>query len=154
MNGALGRGYPIDVLGDDRWFHICRDYAATPDCCHHGNKNIEGSCLVLLQLPKLGWADPMLATKREATFKNIIDANRNEIQKRFPKVMRRVQGYNLDAFVDTDRWNLAKLIVGSEGTLGIVLEAKLNLEPLPKYKALCFVHFSELLQAIRTVELF
>ena len=85
-------------------------------------------------------------------FKNIIKANHDEIEKRFPKVMRRVQGYNLDSFVGTDNWNMAELIVGSEGTLGIVLEAKLHLEPLPKAKALCAVHFAELSQAIGTVE--
>ncbi len=65
-------------------------------------------------------------------FKKIIEANRDEIKKRYPKVMRRVNGYNLDSFVNTDRWNLTKLMVGSEGSLGIFLEARLNLEPLPK----------------------
>jgi FAD/FMN-containing dehydrogenase/Fe-S oxidoreductase len=84
-------------------------------------------------------------------FKKIIEANHNEIEKRFPKVVRRVNGYNLDSFINTDRWNLITLLVGSEGTLGIFLEAKLNLEPLPKCKALCTVHFAELLEAIRTV---
>ena len=84
-------------------------------------------------------------------FRAIIDANRDEIDKRFPKVMRRVQGYNLDSFINTENWNLAKLIVGSEGTLGVILDATLNLEPLPKSKVLCTVHFSELLEAIRAV---
>ncbi|MCH8119462.1 MAG: FAD-binding protein [Planctomycetes bacterium] len=84
-------------------------------------------------------------------FKKIIEANSSEIEKRFPKVMRRVNGYNLDAFINTDRWNLTNLLVGSEGTLGIFLEAKLNLEPLPKCKALCTVHFTELLEAIRNI---
>ena len=84
-------------------------------------------------------------------FKQIIDANRDEIGERFPKVMRRVQGYNLDSFIDADRWNLSKLVTGSEGTLGVVVEAKLNLEPLPKHKILCAVHFAELLEAIRAV---
>ena len=84
-------------------------------------------------------------------FKKIIEENHNEITKRFPKVMRSVQGYNLDAFTETDCWNLSRLMVGSEGTLGLFLEAKLNLEPLPKYKALCIVHFTELLEAIGTV---
>ena len=45
-----------------------------------------------------------------------------EIERRFPKVLRRVGGYNLDEFVTPDRpFNLAKLMVGSEGTLGVVL---------------------------------
>jgi FAD/FMN-containing dehydrogenase/Fe-S oxidoreductase len=83
--------------------------------------------------------------------KNIIDRNVEEIRKRFPKVMRRVGGYNLDEFVYTDRWNLAKLITGSEGTLALTLELKLNLDPLPKYKSVVVVHYAELLEAIRSV---
>jgi len=84
-------------------------------------------------------------------FKQLIDTNRDEIKEKYPKVMRRVQGYNFDAFIDTDKWNLSKLIVGSEGTLGVVTEAKLNLEPLPKQKVLCVVHFADLLEGIRAV---
>ena len=84
-------------------------------------------------------------------FKRIIQTNHEEIDKKFPKVMRRVQGYNLDSFTNTDRWNLATLMVGSEGTLGVFLEAKLNLEPLPKSKVLCVVHFDALDRAIRAV---
>jgi len=87
-----------------------------------------------------------------AGFKKIIEDNSSEIEKQFPKVMRRVNGYNLDLFTRTEPWNLMNLLIGSEGTLGICLEAKLNLEPLPKAKALCTVHFAELLEGIRTVE--
>jgi FAD/FMN-containing dehydrogenase/Fe-S oxidoreductase len=94
--------------------------------------------------------------KREAQiysgFKKIIQANRDEIEERYPKVMRRVQGYNLDSFITSESWNLSKLMVGSEGTLGVFLEAKLNLEPVPKSRVLCTVHFAELLEAISAVE--
>ena len=62
-----------------------------------------------------------------------------------------MEGYNLDAFLEPDDWNLSNLMVGSEGTLGIVLEAKLNLEPVPGHKVLCIVHFADVLTAIRAV---
>lgn len=84
--------------------------------------------------------------------KDIIEANREEIRQRFPKVMRRVGGYNLDEFVYGDRWNLAKLVTGSEGTLAVSLDLKINLEPLPKFKSVVVVHFADLLEAIRAVE--
>lgn len=81
----------------------------------------------------------------------LIDRHREEIARRYPKVMRRVGGYNLDLFPPGGDWNLSKLIVGSEGTLATVLAAKLQLEPLPRAEGLCVVHFHELQQALRAV---
>ena len=85
------------------------------------------------------------------TISQIIQRNRDEIDRRFPKVMRRVSGYNLDELVELERFNLSKLLVGSEGTLALVTEAKLNLEPLPHFKALAVIHFGDLIEAIETV---
>jgi len=77
-----------------------------------------------------------------------------EIDRRFPKVLRRVGGYNLDEFVDRRKpFNLAKLFVGSEGTLGIIVSAKLNLVPLPKAKAVLAIEFDELLDALAATPL-
>lgn len=84
-------------------------------------------------------------------FSKIIKDNAVEIEARFPKVMRRVQGYNLDEFIHTEDWNLSKVICGSEGTLAAITEVKLNLEPLPKFKSICVVHFSDLRQSIEAV---
>jgi FAD/FMN-containing dehydrogenase/Fe-S oxidoreductase len=87
------------------------------------------------------------------TIKDLIDAHTDEIKERFPKVMRRVGGYNLDEFVYTDQWNLSKLVCGSEGTLATTVDLKLNLVDLPKNKSVCVVHFTELLEAISAVEI-
>jgi FAD/FMN-containing dehydrogenase len=49
----------------------------------------------------------------------------DEIERRFPKVLRRVGGYNLDAFVDPSRpVDLTRIMIGSEGTLGFIVDAK------------------------------
>ncbi len=85
-------------------------------------------------------------------FQSFINRHSEEIKERFPKVMRRVGGYNLDEFVYTDQWNLSKLVCGSEGTLATTLELKLNLVDLPKHKSVCVVHFTDVLEAISTVE--
>jgi len=72
-----------------------------------------------------------------------------EIDRRYPKILRRVGGYNLDEFTDpAGPVNLAKMMVGSEGTLGVALEAKLRLVPLPKAKAVLVIEFAELLEAL------
>jgi FAD/FMN-containing dehydrogenase/Fe-S oxidoreductase len=116
----------------------------------------DGTELLLKELSKEEYNHKTTQKNREGeiyrSIQKIIDENRGEIKQRFPKVMRRVGGYNLDEFVYTDRWNLAKLITGSEGTLALTLDVKLHLEPLPKFKAVVVVHFAELLEAIRAVE--
>jgi Fe-S oxidoreductase len=72
-----------------------------------------------------------------------------EIDRRYPKILRRVMGYNLDEFRDPSKpVNLARIMVGSEGTLGVVLEAKLRLVPLPKAKAVMVISFADLLEAL------
>jgi FAD/FMN-containing dehydrogenase/Fe-S oxidoreductase len=90
-----------------------------------------------------------LAERCRDTVYRLARSHASEIERRYPKILRRVAGYNLDEFADPSRpGNLAKIIVGSEGTLGIVLEAKLRLVPLPRAKAVMVIHFADLLQAL------
>ena len=72
----------------------------------------------------------------------------DEIGRRYPNIPRRVSGYNLDELLDPDEVNLAKLIVGSEGTLATVVEAKLALAQLPEASGLAVLHFGGLLPAL------
>jgi FAD/FMN-containing dehydrogenase/Fe-S oxidoreductase len=67
--------------------------------------------------------------------------HKNEILARYPKIMRRVSGYNLDEFIKAQPFNLARILVGSEGTLGTVVEAKMRLVPKPKWTAMSVIHF-------------
>ena len=91
-------------------------------------------------------------TLEAACYRTVLDLSRRhaeEIDRRYPKILRRVGGYNLDEFVDPAKpVNLAKMMVGSEGTLGVVLEAKLRLVPLPKAKAVMVICFADLLEAL------
>src|SRR5690606_8371709 len=74
---------------------------------------------------------------------------RDEIARLWPKVMRRVGGYNLDVFhpqserpyTPDNSVNLAHLLVGSEGTLGYFRRLTLKLAPLPKARVLGVVNF-------------
>jgi len=73
----------------------------------------------------------------------------DEIERRFPKVLRRVGGYNLDAFVDPSLpVDLTRIMIGSEGTLGFIVDAKIKLVPLPKQKSVLTIEFDELLDAL------
>jgi len=74
---------------------------------------------------------------------------RAEIDRRFPKVLRRVGGYNLDEFVDASKgFNLSKIVVGSEGTLALVTAAKIALVPLPRANVVLAIEFVNLLDAL------
>ncbi|MFQ6015175.1 MAG: anaerobic glycerol-3-phosphate dehydrogenase subunit C [Anaerolineae bacterium] len=78
----------------------------------------------------------------------IVSENQAEILARYPKIMRRSGGYNLDSFIRPGARNLAKMVVGSEGTLATVTEARLNLVPRPVMTALDIVHFDTLIEAM------
>ncbi len=70
-----------------------------------------------------------------------------EIESRYPNIMRRVSGYNLDQFLNGANVNLSRMLVGSEGTLGVITEAKINLVPTPKATTLSIAHFDTLGEA-------
>ena len=71
-----------------------------------------------------------------------------QIRESFPDVMRRVSGYNLDEFITDSPFDLSKMVVGSEGTLCAVVEARLNLVELPAHKGLIAVHFRDLVESV------
>lgn len=103
------------------------------------------------------WIDQKIAEGgREAELykslqKLIVDLT-EDIRSAYPKVMRRVTGYALDAFVDTEKWNLANLITGSEGSLAIILEAEIKLTPLPGFQNMIAAHFTDRRKGIEAVK--
>ncbi|MGZ6029808.1 MAG: FAD-binding and (Fe-S)-binding domain-containing protein, partial [Myxococcaceae bacterium] len=74
-----------------------------------------------------------------------------EIRARFPKVLRRVGGYNLDHLLEP-RPNLASVLVGSEGTLAFFTELELPLQPLPPATALGICHFPRFRDAMQATQ--
>ena len=80
----------------------------------------------------------------------LAEENRSEIQLRYPQLMRRVSGYNLDEFIKDQPFNLSRLVVGSEGTLAVVTEAKLKIVPRPMFTGLDVVHFGTLIEAVES----
>ena len=87
-------------------------------------------------------------------------AERDEIERQYPKVLRRVGGYNLDIFFPQSERpytldnsvNLAHLLVGSEGTLAVTERLTLKLAPLPRHKALGVVNFDSFYRAMDSAQ--
>ena len=92
--------------------------------------------------------------------KNLATTLQPEIEARFPKVLRRVAGYNLDIFHPQSELpytkdgsvNLAHLLVGSEGTLSYFKSLKLKLAPLPQHKVLGIVNFASFYKAMDSAQ--
>ncbi|MBM3945761.1 MAG: FAD-binding oxidoreductase, partial [SAR202 cluster bacterium] len=97
---------------------------------------------------------------------DIAGSEREEIIARFPKIMRRVSGYNLDELLDPKPqtqyptpWDtgggapphglhMARFATGAEGTLFTLTEAKVKLVRTPKHTAVAVVHFNDLIESM------
>lgn len=115
---------------------------------------------------------PTLEGQIYREFPVIIRDHERDIIARYPRVLRRVSGYNLDAFVpsfskslpqapsskqldilwpDRKLFNLSRLFVGAEGTLGIVTEATLHTIPLPRERGVACLVFESVDSAVQAV---
>lgn len=97
-------------------------------------------------------ADSDAGDSTRALFRDMLDLGTreaDEIAARFPKVQRRVGGYNLDALTPRNaRNNMAHLLVGSEGTLAFTTKVELKLWPVIRNKALGVCHFGSFYEAM------
>jgi FAD/FMN-containing dehydrogenase/Fe-S oxidoreductase len=92
--------------------------------------------------------------------KGLANTLQPEIEAHFPKVLRRVAGYNLDIFhpqselpyTQDGSVNLAHLLVGSEGTLAYFKSLELKLSPLPQHKVLGVVNFASFFKAMDSAQ--
>ena len=81
----------------------------------------------------------------------IVEERREAIATGFPRYWRRAGGYRLDRLA-APPLDLAKFVVGSEGTLVVITEATVRLVPLPRAKAIAVGHFSTVPAAIAATE--
>lgn len=97
-------------------------------------------------------ADSDAGDSMRALFRDMLDLGvreADEIAARFPKVQRRVGGYNLDALTPRNaRNNMAHLLVGSEGTLAFTTKVELKLWPVIRNRALGVCHFGSFYEAM------
>ena len=98
--------------------------------------------------------------------RRVVDEYAEEIDEAYPDMKRNVSGYNLDRLVaeaaggigptgedfgEAGTVNLARLLAGSEGTLGVVTEATVALEPVPETKAVALLAYEDLVTAMEDV---
>lgn len=160
LNAALARHgmwYPVDVstsaqatLGGMAGNNSCGSRSIT-----YGNMvhNVERLRVWLSDGSDVEFGPLRQATGRAAEIgefvRELAMRHRGEIEQRWPKMLRRVGGYNLDIFHGQSERpyspdgspNLAHLLVGSEGTLAYTRELTLNLAELPRAKVLGVINF-------------
>ena len=87
-------------------------------------------------------------------YRQVLDSCRNNralILEKFPRLNRFLTGYDLENVFNTDltEFDLSRIITGSEGSLGFVTEAKLNITPIAKYKCLVNIKYDSFESALR-----
>ncbi|WP_419193183.1 FAD-binding and (Fe-S)-binding domain-containing protein [Kolteria novifilia] len=102
-----------------------------------------------VEIEKLKHRDGRLGQVYRATTW-VLSRHEQEIRDIFPKVLRRVSGYSLDALLPPAPLNLAKLLVGSEGTLATLVEARLGIVEKPKHRGIAALHFAKLEDALES----
>jgi FAD/FMN-containing dehydrogenase/Fe-S oxidoreductase len=78
-----------------------------------------------------------------AGLKRIRDTYAPLVRERFPDIPRRVSGYNLDQLLPENGFNVARALVGSEGTCVTILEAVCELKPSPQHRRLVALGFED-----------
>jgi FAD/FMN-containing dehydrogenase/Fe-S oxidoreductase len=79
--------------------------------------------------------------------KRIADQYGDLIRSRFPRIRRRVSGYNLDQLLPENGFNVARALVGSEGTCALVVQAEARLVKSPRHRVLVVRGFSDIFAA-------
>ena len=121
-------------------------------------------------LREAGDPDGDLEARIYAEVARVLDEEADEISARYPDLKRNVSGYNLDMLVDEMRGerrlpddsgadpesesgsvNLARLLAGSEGTLGIVTEATVSLAAIPETKSVALLTYDDVVSAMEDV---
>ena len=100
-------------------------------------------------------AEGNLLERIYAEVARVIDEEADAVRERFPELKRNVSGYNVDVLVEeaeTGTVNLARLLAGSEGTLAVVTEAEVSLEPVPETKAVSLLFYESVLEAVTDVQ--
>ncbi|GIU24152.1 FAD-binding and (Fe-S)-binding domain-containing protein [Shewanella sp. MBTL60-007] len=95
--------------------------------------------------------DNPLGQQLISSIAEICKDNRQQIEQRFPKLNRFLTGYDLkNVWDDTlEHFDLSRILTGSEGTLAVITEAKLNITPLPTCRMMVNIKYDSFESALR-----
>ena len=114
-----------------------------------------GETLAFSSMDEQQWQSKRALQSAEGTiYRTLFDIKHKysqEIEKQFPRIPRRVSGYNLNELISNGPLNVCKLIAGSEGTLGIATQIKVNICPQISASALCILHFEDMIHAMHQI---
>ncbi len=79
-----------------------------------------------------------------AKLRSLRDRYAGLIREKFPKLKRRVSGYNLDQLLPENEFNVARALVGSEGTCALTLQAVAKLVKSPRHRVLLIAGFADI----------
>ncbi|MCA1731466.1 MAG: FAD-binding protein, partial [Actinobacteria bacterium] len=79
--------------------------------------------------------------------KDLRDRYADMVRERYPDIPRRVSGYNLDDLLPENGFNVARALVGSEGTLAVILRAKVRLVHSPPFRSLVVLGYPSAYEA-------
>ncbi|AKH96959.1 FAD-binding and (Fe-S)-binding domain-containing protein [Halanaeroarchaeum sulfurireducens] len=110
----------------------------------------------LADLERVADPDGDLEARIYDAVRAVIEEDADEIHERYPDLKRNVSGYNLDVLVEDaeerGEINVGRLLAGSEGTLAVITEATVSLEPIPETTAVAMLTYDDLLDAMEDVE--
>ncbi|MFB6085305.1 MAG: FAD-binding and (Fe-S)-binding domain-containing protein [Halodesulfurarchaeum sp.] len=115
-------------------------------------KRVEFGWMTLEELESAADPEGDLEARFYAEIRHILSEHSDLITERYPDLHRNVSGYNLDVLVEeaeSGQVNVARLLAGSEGTLGVITEATVALEPLPAATAVALLTYDTLEAALR-----
>jgi FAD/FMN-containing dehydrogenase/Fe-S oxidoreductase len=126
-----------------------RDHVLALDCVLLGGERFESRSLAPAELGEaLARPDAVGNAYRAAA--HIAQTQGALIEERFPKLNRCLTGYDLAHLHEPDgRFNLNSVLCGAEGSLGFIVEAELNVLPIPKYSVLVNVRYAGFMDALR-----
>ncbi|MDE3179059.1 MAG: FAD-binding oxidoreductase [Acidobacteriota bacterium] len=88
-----------------------------------------------------------------AALRDLRDRYADQVRARFPRIPRRVSGYNLDQLLPENGFHVARALVGAEGTCVTVLDARVRLVTNPDFRVLVVLGFQDLPSAADSVDL-